>query len=1029
MIGRRSIGWLVAVGLVATATAGPDLGRLVFVGDSITQAAGNNYTAQAYAQNANRSYRWPLFQHLVDAGATFDFVGSLANNYTSDSSYPTWRGVAFNRCHEGHWGWRAHQVRGTSVGPSSGNRGAGSLGQWTDDALGGYTADTATILIGINDFADGRSPAQVRDDVAALVDLLQADNPKVRIYLLELLFVGSGHPQFPALNLTVSNYNAHFLPPLATTKTTASSRVTVVPMDNGLPRGWDADQMTVDQVHPNSRGERFIAARLAAAFGLTNEWTAVPVNNGNFEGGFTGTGTTNCRPNGWTLYGSPNPGAVPKPLTDYSIVAESTVDGVASGTTNSGTSYILAGPPDTGIKQTLTEALTAGRHYQLQVGVYAASSALNANDWAIEVWAGGTRVGAADNQIRPQFYVTGTSTPIGSRLGEITADFLADDFPGALGQPLEIRLISRNNMRYVGFEDVRLSWKAAVRPAPRHCKLFILTGQSNALGTDNGTEINKLPGLDPADARVPFWWHNVSGDIYGVSASPGNSIGSSGGFWRSLRAQPGWTNIYANVGNAWGPEIQFARALFHAGETNFAVIKAARGGGGNSFWSRTNADNHMYVHLTNTVRRACARLTADGHTFEIAGLLYLQGESDNATEQAIAGPRFKQLVDDLRADLPNATGLRGFMLGNLATPATRASQEATAAAHPEVLRYADILDLADELVADNLHHNRKAKLVTGARFAALARGRIADFDAAREFGPVYGQPYGSRAAGVAPLTNLTAVLSGRSPQLQGWSEEPALRDLSALLATNLSAASLSPDPATGFPAWNLTDADSSSGAYFYSWPLTATQLTNLAATGWEYRLQVRFPAIYSAPPAFFCQFGDAAARWLVTLQRDSSNTLMASFTGPGGAANVSLASEVNRYHALILRRGGPGAPVELRWDDAPIGEVAATAPEAALEPGLHFGLRGADAQGAVNVAAVSFTPAPPVLEAGRTNSALRLSWPASHRGWSLEVLTNSSGATGWSGVWERIPGTAGTNAFLAPLAVTPAVVCFRLAWP
>ena len=935
-------------------SAGPDLGRLVIIGDSITQATGDS---GAYAQNGNRGYRWHLSKQLVDAGATFNFVGSLANNYSTDSAYPTWRGVAFNRCHEGHWGWRAHQVLGSTVGPSSGNRGVGGIAQWTDDARGGYTADTATIMIGINDLADGQTATQVSNNVAGIIDVLQADNPNVRIHLLELLHVGSGHVMYPALNNTVNDYNTNYLAPLAVTKTTGSSSVTVVGMNNGS--GFLATDMTYDNVHPNSRGEVFIAGRIAAALGLTNEWASVTITNGNFEGGFTGAGTTNCKPNHWTLYGSPNAGAVPAQLTAYSIVAESTVDNVPSGTGSSGSSYIIAGTADTGIKQTLTEALVTNRHYMLQVSVYAASSALNANDWAIEVWAGATRVGLADNKIKPQLYTTGTGTQIGSKLTEVTVEFAANDTPAVLGQLLEIRLISKNNVRYVGFEDVRLSWKPAATNTPKHYKVFVLSGQSNSLGTDAGTEVQKLPGLDSADAQVPFWWHNVSGDIYGISASPGNSIGNSGGFWKTIRAQPGF-NIYANVANAWGPEIQFARTLFHAGETNFVVIKASRGGGGNSLWLKSNADNHMYVHVTNTVLQACNRLTADGHTIELAGLLYLQGESDSAGEQTAAGTRFKTLVDNLRTDLPNAAALKGYMLGNLATPATRAAQEAIAAANPSYLYYNDILDLSDELVSDNLHHNRKAKLVTGARFAQMVLGQLARFDAAAGFASAYGQPYGSLAGGVTPLTNLTAVLSGNSPQLQGWSEEPALRDATATLATNQSAASLSPDPVGATPAWNVTDNDATGAAYFYSRQFTATQTTNFANSGWVYSLHVRFPNGYAEAASFFFQYGNASARWLVNVQRDLAGALTASFTTTNGATTTTLQSAYdNAYHTLALRKVGGGATnTELVFDGMVMGWVSATSIDGALEAGVHFGTRSAAGKGSANVSAVDFSAAP-----------------------------------------------------------------------
>ena len=50
----------------ATSMAAADPGRLVVIGDSITQA-----TAGATTQNGTRSYRWELFRRLHDAGLAF----------------------------------------------------------------------------------------------------------------------------------------------------------------------------------------------------------------------------------------------------------------------------------------------------------------------------------------------------------------------------------------------------------------------------------------------------------------------------------------------------------------------------------------------------------------------------------------------------------------------------------------------------------------------------------------------------------------------------------------------------------------------------------------------------------------------------------------------------------------------------------------------------------------------------------------------------------------------------------------------
>jgi hypothetical protein len=44
----------------------------------------------------------------------------------------------------------------------------------------------------------------------------------------------------------------------------------------------------------------------------------------------------------------------------------------------------------------------------------------------------------------------------------------------------------------------------------KHYKLFVLTGQSNSLGTTAGGEPDPGPETDPADARAKFFWRNVA---------------------------------------------------------------------------------------------------------------------------------------------------------------------------------------------------------------------------------------------------------------------------------------------------------------------------------------------------------------------------------------------------------------------------------------------------------------------------------------------------------------------------------------
>lgn len=241
-----------------------------------------------------------------------------------------------------------------------------------------------------------------------------------------------------------------------------------------------------------------------------------------------------------------------------------------------------------------------------------------------------------------------------------------------------------------------------------HYKLFVLTGQSNSLGTTNGDEPDLSPGVDAADARVRFLWHNV--------ADAAISIGDSGGLFLPLQPQQG--GYYPGSASHWGPEIGFVRTLVRAGVKNVGVVKASRGGGGNTNWSKS-AGGHMYAHVVATAAAAANHLSSEGHTFEFAGLLYLQGESDTAAEADIAGTRIKELVDNLRADLPNAANMKAVIGGIAAAGSTRDTVRARQAAIAEITDYIDQfpnLDLQAE-VTDGLHFNRAAKLRVGERFA------------------------------------------------------------------------------------------------------------------------------------------------------------------------------------------------------------------------------------------------------------------------------------------------------------------------
>lgn len=251
------------------------------------------------------------------------------------------------------------------------------------------------------------------------------------------------------------------------------------------------------------------------------------------------------------------------------------------------------------------------------------------------------------------------------------------------------------------------------RPDSRTLRLYVITGQSNSLGTTaDPSDSDRTPGVFAADSQISFFWSNRStrsGD--GAAALIGDSMGQI----TSLKEQQG----EGQNKTFWGPEFGFGRALFEAGERNFLIVKASRGGGGNQFWSKGGRDDHMYRHVVETVESAVAALPR-GTLVETAALLYLQGESDSASEAAQAGRRLEAMAKNLRKDLPNAKGMR-VVVGGIAAEGARRDlvreKQQEAAKRHQSMAYFSNLDLVAHLY-DGLHFDRLAKLDIGKRFAA-----------------------------------------------------------------------------------------------------------------------------------------------------------------------------------------------------------------------------------------------------------------------------------------------------------------------
>jgi lysophospholipase L1-like esterase len=234
----RVAAFLAVFVLSAIASAEPvdDVHRILPLGDSITQA------------DAHRaSYRYPLWKMLVDEGLAFDFVGSMRRHYgeqlESSPPQPDYKGLAFDRDHEGHFGWTAREiVDGRSRGNGSGS---GKLADW----VARYDADIALVHLGTNDVYRGRSNEAILDDLGEIIRILRADNPAVVVLLAQIIPAGQDPGVVASLNRA--------LPRMARNMTTSRSPVVIVDHHSG----FDPQEDTYDGVHPNESGEKKMARR------------------------------------------------------------------------------------------------------------------------------------------------------------------------------------------------------------------------------------------------------------------------------------------------------------------------------------------------------------------------------------------------------------------------------------------------------------------------------------------------------------------------------------------------------------------------------------------------------------------------------------------------------------------------------------------------------------------------------------------------------------------------------------------------
>lgn len=164
-----------------------------------------------------------------------------------------------------------------------------------------------------------------------------------------------------------------------------------------------------------------------------------------------------------------------------------------------------------------------------------------------------------------------------------------------------------------------------------HYRVYLLGGQSNGNGRGDAAELSVPPldthGLAQTQTDIRFYWHKTQ------STTNGNLSQDT---WINL--QPGSGHgVNSPSGHAveFGSELSFGRAMANADPTvNIAIIKYTHGG--TNLHTQWSASGDRYASFVSTVQAGLSALTTTGHTYEVGGMIWVQGESDTGSANAKA---------------------------------------------------------------------------------------------------------------------------------------------------------------------------------------------------------------------------------------------------------------------------------------------------------------------------------------------------------------------------------------------------------
>ncbi len=254
-------------------------------------------------------------------------------------------------------------------------------------------------------------------------------------------------------------------------------------------------------------------------------------------------------------------------------------------------------------------------------------------------------------------------------------------------------------------------------------RVSIVAGQSNAVGS--GTQGQLWQNRDSTGDREVALFYRIA--LNGTCFATGNAYDSNGE-WVELAPQTAATpcNPFYNAPNAtgFGPELSLGRTLTPHLRDRVAIVKFAVGATQLVDTDGWRVGGRLHDRLLAFVETATATLTEAGHTVEIAGLFWMQGESDaarypNAIRYQTALAHF---IASIRSwsDRPHLPVVLGQIYPPDRDPAAdyraivRDAQHKVAASDPFVA-LVETRDL-DRAEGDAIHYSSTGQVELGRRF-------------------------------------------------------------------------------------------------------------------------------------------------------------------------------------------------------------------------------------------------------------------------------------------------------------------------